>query len=393
MIILQIDAKGTILNILLPDSSPKFHSEILLGKNLYSILPLSIVKNLQANIQNSKTDFQEVPFNLSIETLPFYFRAYILPVKDMFFLVIHNITHLKKIETMEQEHKDILREYTQLLSLFDSIDHIIYVTDMDTYEILYVNKTLEDRFGHPLVGKLCYKEFQNLDAPCPFCTNHIIRNNNYKPYYWEFYNKKLKAYFHITDKVIKWPDGRDVRFELAVDITKQKNLEKELKILATTDELTGVWNRRHFIHQGNHEFERAIRYNTPFSLILVDIDRFKKINDSYGHLAGDMVLKKISNIVLKNLRETDICARIGGDEFGIILPSTNIQGATVLAERLRVNISKKVFKYETYKFTTTISIGVTEYKKVLSSFEDMFKVADIALYEAKEKGRNITVSK
>ncbi|MCX8083109.1 MAG: sensor domain-containing diguanylate cyclase [bacterium] len=396
VILLQVDKKGIILDILLLNEPPKSYSKSLIGKNLSDIFPDEITENLQNNLQYvpETQGLKEFSFNLTIEQSLFFFKTYMLPIKrNTFILALHNITYYKNIESKEQKYKDIIKEHAQLLSLFDSIDHIIYVTDMDTYEILYVNKALQNRIGYPLVGKLCYKEFQNLDSPCPFCTNHIIKNSNYQPYYWEFHNKKLKAYFHITDRVIKWPDGRDVRFELAIDITKQKELEKELKILASTDELTGVWNRRYFIHQGNHEFERAIRYNIPFSLILIDVDRFKRINDSYGHIAGDTVIKKISNIILKNLRELDVCARIGGDEFGIILPNTEISGAEILAERLRIIISKETFKYEAYKIKSTISIGLTGYKKEISSFEEMFKLADSALYEAKERGRNITISK
>ncbi|HOL21635.1 MAG TPA: GGDEF domain-containing protein [bacterium] len=396
VLILQTDTKGNILNVPLVDESLKSYKESLTGKTLEDIFLGDTLREFKANLKQASltSTLQIVSFNLSIEDKLFEFKTYILPVKDnTILLAIHNITYYKTIEEKNQRHNDILQEYKQLLSIFDSIDNIIYVTDMDTYEILYANKTLQDRFDHPVIGKLCYKEFQGLDSPCPFCTNNIIRNNNYQPHYWEFYNKLLKGYFHITDRVIKWPDGRDVRFELAVDITKQKMLEKELKILATTDELTGLWNRRHFIHQGNHEFERALRYDTPFSLILLDIDRFKNINDTYGHLAGDTVMKKITRTILNNLRELDICARIGGDEFGIILPNTDISGALTLAERLRTAISEKPIRYETVRINTTVSIGITEYNKEFTAFEDMLKIADRALYEAKQKGRNITVSK
>ncbi|MCM8777837.1 MAG: GGDEF domain-containing protein [Candidatus Omnitrophica bacterium] len=385
--ILRISKKGKILDIATDGIESNFSN--LSGKNLSDIFPDDVVRKLLDITENVSSTLLLKKNLLTIphRGQPISMEVYIIAEENSYLIFLSNITLNQTLSNK------IVKEYSQLISLFDSIDHIIYVTDMDTYEILFVNKTLQDRVKYPLTGKLCYKEFQNLDSPCPFCTNHIIRNNNYQPYYWEFYNKKLNKYFHLTDRVIKWPDGRDVRFELAVDITKQKNLEKELKILAATDEITGLWNRRHFIDQGNHEFERALRYNTPFSLILLDIDWFKKINDSYGHLAGDMVLKKISKIVTNNLRELDVCSRIGGDEFGIILTNTDISGALALAERLRTFIEKKTFVYEANKFNTTISIGITEYKKTFTSFEEMFKIADIALYEAKEKGRNMIVSK
>lgn len=393
-IVLKIDGTGKIIDVWTERDTLEFPE--IKSKQISEVFPDDIAKEIISVSQKalSTSKLEKIYLNFPSSSLYTFTSGYILPEsKNSCLVFLQNTTLNKEEEKLTQKHKEIMREHAQLLSIFDSIDHIISVTDMDTYEILYVNRALQNRYKYPLVGRKCYKEFQNLDSPCPFCTNSIIKNNNYQPYYWEFYNKLLKGYFHITDRVIKWPDGRDVRFELAVDITKQKNLEKELKLLAATDELTGVWNRRHFIHQGNHEFERALRYNINFSLILMDVDWFKKINDNYGHPAGDMILKKLSEIITKNLRGLDICARIDGDEFGIILPSTDIQGALKLAERLRISISKRSFKYDNTRFKITVSVGITEYTKELSSFEEMFKRADTALYQAKQKGRNCTVSK
>ena len=113
-------------------------------------------------------------------------------------------------------------ERAQLLSIFNSINEVVYVTDPKTYEILFVNKTLEDLLQKDVVGSICYKEFQGKESSCDFCTNDIILKEKGKPYYWEYYNPLLNRDYMIVDKIIKWPDGRDVRFELAVDITKRK---------------------------------------------------------------------------------------------------------------------------------------------------------------------------
>jgi len=134
--------------------------------------------------------------------------------------IIRDITErVRAEETLQAER-------AQLISLFDSIDEIIYVADMDTHEILYANKALQKAFQKSLIGEICYKEFQGLDQPCEFCTNPIIKTLNYQPYHWEYHNPLLNADFHITDRVIKWPDGRDVRFEIALDITERKQAEK-----------------------------------------------------------------------------------------------------------------------------------------------------------------------
>jgi len=120
-------------------------------------------------------------------------------------------------------------EREQLLSIFDGINEAIYVADPETYEVLFANRHLKDAFGKELVGGICYREFQGFDEPCDFCTNDIILNNKDEPYRWEYHNPVLDRYYAITDRKIKWPDGRDVRFELAVDITEQKKAEEEIR--------------------------------------------------------------------------------------------------------------------------------------------------------------------
>ncbi len=129
----------------------------------------------------------------------------------------------------KQAEDTLIQERKQLLSIFDSIDEIIYVTDPYTYEILYVNQTMKNLFQRKLVGGACYKELQDLDSPCEFCTNEIILKQKPTPYQWEFYNQNIDRNFAIVDRIIKWPDGRDVKFEIAIDITDRKRMEKQLQ--------------------------------------------------------------------------------------------------------------------------------------------------------------------
>ena len=116
------------------------------------------------------------------------------------------------------------------MSIFDGIDDVVYVTDPYTYEVLYANKAMKEKFGGELVGGICYREFQERDSPCDFCTNPIILKERDKPYHWEYYNPTVDRYFMIMDRIIKWPDGRDVRFEIAKDITEHKRAEEALRI-------------------------------------------------------------------------------------------------------------------------------------------------------------------
>jgi PAS domain S-box-containing protein len=136
--------------------------------------------------------------------------------------VARDITDRKQLdEKLEFERK-------QYLSIFDSIDEIIYITDPYTYEILYVNQAIKKAFNKELVGGICYKEFQGLDSPCHFCTNEIILKQKPHAYRWEYHNPVINRDLAIVDRIIKWPDGRDVRFELAIDITERKLAEKAL---------------------------------------------------------------------------------------------------------------------------------------------------------------------
>ncbi|MGQ9636965.1 MAG: PAS domain-containing sensor histidine kinase, partial [Thermodesulfobacteriota bacterium] len=132
------------------------------------------------------------------------------------------------ITKRKQAEEALKFERDQLLSLFDSINQIIYVTDPKSYEVLFVNKYLRELLGKDPVGGLCYKEFQELDHPCEFCTNDIILNLKGKPYRWEYHNPILNRDYEITDRIIKWPDGREVRFEIAIDITDRKEAENKL---------------------------------------------------------------------------------------------------------------------------------------------------------------------
>lgn len=160
--------------------------------------------------------------------------------------------------------------------------------------------------------------------------------------------------------------------------------------LSITDELTQIFNRRYFNQRFEREMQRAIRYERPLSIIMVDIDYFKTYNDTHGHLYGDVVLQKVAKILGSNLRKADIVARFGGEEFVVLLPEIDKSGAVQVAEKLRMAI-------ESYNFPKaatqpagrlTISLGVGVYPDDAVNAEDLLQIADRALYVAKENGRN-----
>lgn len=172
-----------------------------------------------------------------------------------------------------------------------------------------------------------------------------------------------------------------------------KTTKRKLAKLSTLDPLTHLPNRRHFKRQVNYEISISRRYKLNASFLLLDIDYFKQVNDSYGHEAGDQVLVELAEILKENVRDSDTVARFGGEEFMLLLSHTDIEGANILARRLRHIIETHVFLKDTLKIKITASIGVTPLFHTMDSpFKESYLAVDRALYEAKESGRNKVVT-
>ncbi len=167
---------------------------------------------------------------------------------------------------------------------------------------------------------------------------------------------------------------------------------EKISSMAITDELTQLYNRRHFFPKLEEEFETAKRYSHPLSCILIDIDNFKSINDTYGHQAGDIVLRTISDTIKSNCRKTDTVARFGGEEIIILLSETDCDNALKLAEKLRMSIKEINFDFNNQKVNITISLGVAGFTiEEISEVQDIksiIKFADEAMYTAKNKGKD-----
>lgn len=178
---------------------------------------------------------------------------------------------------------------------------------------------------------------------------------------------------------------------LSVEIEQRKLLEDDLRQLATTDSLTGLFSRRHFFELGLREIKRRSRREAPLSLVMMDLDHFKKINDRYGHAAGDQALRIFSGLCRNVLREADIPARIGGEEFAILLPDTDLDQAFKAAERLREQTAAETIRHDGLEFQLTVSLGVTLVFETERRLDAALSRADKAMYQAKAQGRNRTV--
>lgn len=296
--------------------------------------------------------------------------------------MVQDITGLRHTENAlqksEERFQKMLALVPDMVSIQDSEMNIVYSNWKG-----FAAVPEEQR----ILGTKCHLTYRGYDHICPDCMPVSV-----------FESKK------IIEKEVKMPGGiwLDIRVipildsggnvecfvEWARDITEQKHAEEKLKTLATTDTLTGLWNRRYFLEKAALELKRARRYGGDFSLLMIDLDDFKNINDAYGHAAGDAVLKHFAIKMNKQLREADLSGRLGGEEFGIILPNTGIEDAVRLAERLRQVVGKTPAKYEGRHIFFTVSIGAAAYQQGGESVNELFLRADRALYRAKGEGRN-----
>lgn len=175
-----------------------------------------------------------------------------------------------------------------------------------------------------------------------------------------------------------------------LDVIKKINfMYSQTRYLSLTDALTGLYNRRHFNAELEREFMRSKRYGGNLCIAIIDIDFFKKINDTYGHICGDYVLKEVAYLMLENFRKTDMVFRYGGEEFVVIMTETSLENSLIPLERLRKTIENNNFTYKGEKINVTISIGAEI--NHTESPDEFLNNADKALYQAKQSGRNKTV--
>jgi two-component system, cell cycle response regulator len=185
----------------------------------------------------------------------------------------------------------------------------------------------------------------------------------------------------VGDTILKYLTGDDV----------ENQFHEAFRRLAMHDGLTDIYNKRYFVDSLRSEISRAARHDRPLTLILFDIDHFKRINDDYGHLAGDAILKEIASRVSAQLRPSDLFARYGGEEFVIMLPDTPIDGAHAVAEKIRRSIEAREFVFEGADIAVTSSFGVAEHTHGLDQVA-LVKLADERLYRAKRRGRNQVIA-
>lgn len=296
---------------------------------------------------------------------------------------------------LEQEARLARQMAARLRFALDRIPTHIYMKDRQ-HRYIYANRVTLDLFGRT-AEQLPGSEDSQFFPPETVAQLHAIDKrvmeagedtaekiattlNNQRRTYWEIktplYDDEDKA--HIVGLC-----------GISTDITELEQLKAQLELQAHQDYLTGLSNRRHFLELGQHELQRTHRHHQPLSLLMLDIDHFKNINDTYGHQVGDLVLQRFASILASTLRTIDMVGRLGGEEFAALLPDTTQQQAVEAGERLREAVAASSIDIgQREPLRLTISIGVTTLVEDHPTLDDLLSKADDALYQAKKSGRN-----
>lgn len=291
-----------------------------------------------------------------------------------------------------------------------ALDAIWVVNEFDTID--YLNPAAEKLTGFTR-EELIDTKFSNLKIDFPeniFHSNqlmmlnsenniHTKNNSNIKEFQIKTKDNRLILVEMNVFEIQKSPEGNQLFAGIMRDIQFRKSLEENqrmtmatLKKLAFIDELTMIPNRRSFYDSLKKLIASNLRHGRYAAMAIVDIDNFKEINDTYGHDVGDLVLRNISKAFIENLREEDTVGRIGGEEFGFLLPETDEDGAYVVLERVRLAVKHfRFFIFENYYLNVTVSIGFVKFGSN-QTLEQIIKCADIALYKSKNSGKD-TISK
>ncbi|AUF98445.1 diguanylate cyclase (GGDEF)-like protein/PAS domain S-box-containing protein [Pseudomonas sp. BIGb0278] len=290
-----------------------------------------------------------------------------------------------------------LSEREQLFSsLLETVNAVLWAFDWKTRQVLYVSPAFERIFGRQVSRVLAdFNEWRDSIYPDDLeyaerSLAQVLLQGAVEDREYRIINAAGEIRW-LSDKcyINQQQNGdRVIVVGIAEDITEKKQLEGELQRLATTDVLTQSSNRRHFFECANQAFTAAREDGTPLSFLLLDIDDFKLINDTYGHQQGDEVLQHIADSGKAVLRRGDVFGRIGGEEFAAVFPGCEAEVAEQIAERLQREIQRLSFSHGQERFGVTISQGLTSLHDDDLSLDSLFARADAAMYQAKRLGKN-----
>ncbi|MBB1475405.1 sensor domain-containing diguanylate cyclase [Shewanella vesiculosa] len=308
-----------------------------------------------------------------------------------------------------------MNELHWLIDMVQTIEVGLVVLDRD-YNIQLWNGFMENHSGvspNSIKGKNLFEQFPDLQADWlkkKMESVFVLKNRTFisweqRPYVFKFKNYRPVTgradfmYQNITLLPLASLTGQITHIsiivydvtDIAVNKLQLKSANEQLEQLSQTDGLTQLHNRRHWQDCMEKEFDRYSRYGDAASLVMIDIDNFKLINDKYGHPAGDKVIQHIAYLLKQALRETDCAGRYGGEEFGVVLSKTTAEDALNFTERLRKRIEESEIAFENRLIKVTISIGINDLDSEIDNSSTWLSGADKALYLAKQQGRNQSV--
>ncbi len=299
----------------------------------------------------------------------------------------------QKLSVMEQLLHSMARALPEPTFVIDEFGKYLDIIGGKERSVFHSGKFLTGKYLHDILP-------ENLADMLMQSIFEAIEGNTVKTLEYQLGPEDLPGSSREDSPGRRWFEGRiypvkdragDIHsvIWLAIDITERKSLEARLKDFSEKDILTGAYNRKYFMQIFDQDFSIAKRYNTNLSVLLIDVDNLKKINDTYGNDGGDAILKEFVIFCEANLRKSDLFARYSGKEFIIMLPETPRLGAAIIAERIRANIEEMPATYEQQTIRYTISIGLSLVLDSDSNSGAVLSRAETALYTAKKKGRNL----
>ena len=301
------------------------------------------------------------------------------------------------IERKHAEQKLINKEML-LRTIVGTIPDLVWLKDSNG-RYLFCNEVFERLYGAKeaeIIGKTDY-DFVSPELADFFCSYDrkvmLTGQQSVNEEFVTFAADQQEAFLETKKNPLRDAQGNLIGIlGIARDISEHKKMQEKLQRQAITDELTGIYNRRHFMYRAEEEVQRMRRYGGAGSLLMLDLDSFKRVNDVFGHPVGDTVLQSVTEICQQMLRCNDVFGRIGGEEFAILLMETDVEQAKLVAERVRKSIEEAVFFAKADQaITLSVSIGVTQYNSPDDTLLQLLSRADNALYAAKNGGRNRVV--
>ncbi len=296
-------------------------------------------------------------------------------------------------------------------ALLDVIPFAAYAVDIETYEVVYANKLMQESLYAPREN-FCWKKVFGQEEVCSWCTIPELKQRKaiYKSekLVTNFFDEVTDKWFQSYDELVRWPDGRTVKYSIAVDITEQKEIQAnmikthtklamqskklkeanaKLEYMAKKDFLTGINNRGNFFELVANIWEQELPCNQKIYVAMFDLDKFKNISDTYGHQAGDTILKEFTKSITTNLEKEDIFARIGGEEFALLTVSEDEKKVVNKLEKMRQDVENLSIISKKDNIYLTVSIGLS-IKEKNQTIDETLDFADKKLYEAKKSGRN-----